>query len=109
MHVLVGEEAQTAQARLGFIVHYCFIADPRTERAIEPRAENASIIKVPLDAATHIVKRYGSDSKSQRHSMDYRADIRLPLQAFCDDLCTSRAFLQDGCLVMGLHRLGTRE
>lgn len=41
--------------------------------------------------------------------MDYRADIRLPVQAFCDDLCTLRAFLQDGCPVMGLHRLGTRR
>ncbi|KAI6026768.1 hypothetical protein PISMIDRAFT_685427 [Pisolithus microcarpus 441] len=60
MHVLVGEEkyrsSNRAQARLRFIFHYCFLADLRTERAIgEPRAENASIIKVSLDAAMHVI------------------------------------------------------
>ncbi|KAI6026541.1 acyl-CoA N-acyltransferase [Pisolithus microcarpus] len=59
MHVLVGEEkyrgSDRAQAWLRSIFHYCFLADSRTERAIgEPRADNASIVKVSLDAAMHI-------------------------------------------------------
>lgn len=59
MHVLVGEEkfrgSDRAQAWLRSIHHYCFLADPRTERAIgEPRADNAAIVKVSLDAAMHI-------------------------------------------------------
>lgn len=59
MHVLVGEEkyrgSDRAQAWLRSIFHYCFLADPRTERGIgEPRADNASIVRVSLDAAMHI-------------------------------------------------------
>ncbi|KAI5985873.1 hypothetical protein EDD15DRAFT_2300594 [Pisolithus albus] len=49
MHVLVGEEkyggSSRAQARLRLIFHYSIG---------EPRAENASIIKVYPDATTHI-------------------------------------------------------
>lgn len=59
MHVLVGEEkfrgSDRAQAWFRSILHYYFLADPRTERAIgEPRADNAAIVKVCLDASMHI-------------------------------------------------------
>ncbi|KAI6167540.1 acyl-CoA N-acyltransferase [Pisolithus thermaeus] len=59
IHALVGEEkyrgSVRAQAWFRSVFHYCFLADPRTERAInEPRSDNASMIKVSIDAAMHI-------------------------------------------------------
>jgi hypothetical protein len=37
------------------LIHYCFLADPRTEKVmVEPKAENTSIIKVEFDSAMHI-------------------------------------------------------
>jgi hypothetical protein len=37
------------------LIHYCFLADPRTESVMgEPKADNSSIIKVEFDSAMHI-------------------------------------------------------
>lgn len=37
------------------LIHYCFLADPRTESVMtEPRADDSSIIKVEFDSAMHI-------------------------------------------------------
>ncbi|KIJ64046.1 hypothetical protein HYDPIDRAFT_91251 [Hydnomerulius pinastri MD-312] len=59
LHVLTGEERfrgwERAQAWLRSLHHYLFLADPRTERVIgEPKADNAAIIQVSLDATMHI-------------------------------------------------------
>ncbi|KAF9218910.1 hypothetical protein BS17DRAFT_790491 [Gyrodon lividus] len=59
LHVLTGEERfrgwERAQAWFRSIHHYLFLADSRTERVIgEPKAENAAIIQVSLDATMHI-------------------------------------------------------
>ncbi|KIJ15784.1 hypothetical protein PAXINDRAFT_168799 [Paxillus involutus ATCC 200175] len=59
LHVLAGEERfrgwERAQAWLRSVHHYLFLADPRTERVIgEPKAENAAMIQISLDATMHL-------------------------------------------------------
>lgn len=75
IHVLVGEERfrgstrgkvatlllllklihLAARAWMRSLHHYCFLADPRTDHVVgEPRADNAAVIKVLLDATMHI-------------------------------------------------------
>lgn len=59
LHVLVGEDKFRGTQRTNLwhraLIHYCFLVDPRTEIVLaEPKAENASIIKVQLDSAMHI-------------------------------------------------------
>jgi len=46
-----------AQAWLRSIHHYIFLADPRTEHAIqveEPKADNGAIVQLSLDSTMHI-------------------------------------------------------
>ncbi|KAG1836930.1 acyl-CoA N-acyltransferase, partial [Suillus tomentosus] len=59
IHVLVGEDKFRGTVRTSLwhraLIHYCFLADPRTESVMtEPRADNSSIIKVEFDSAMHI-------------------------------------------------------
>ncbi|KAG2123668.1 acyl-CoA N-acyltransferase [Suillus cothurnatus] len=59
LHVLVGEDKFRGAERTTqwhrSLIHYCFLADPRTEKVmVEPKAENTSIIKVEFDSAMHI-------------------------------------------------------
>ncbi|KAG2367642.1 acyl-CoA N-acyltransferase [Suillus spraguei] len=59
LHVLVGEEKFRGAQRTSLwhraLVHYCFLADPRTENVMgEPKAENSTMVKVELDSAMHI-------------------------------------------------------
>ncbi|KAH7890306.1 acyl-CoA N-acyltransferase [Phlebopus sp. FC_14] len=59
IHVLTGEEKfrgwERAQAWLRSLHHYIFLADPRTSRVFgEPKADNAAIVQVSLDATMHI-------------------------------------------------------
>ncbi|KAG1741676.1 acyl-CoA N-acyltransferase [Suillus lakei] len=59
LHVLVGEDKFRGAERTNLwhrgLIHYCFLADPRTESVMgEPRADNSSIIKVEFDSAMHI-------------------------------------------------------
>ncbi|KAF9231745.1 acyl-CoA N-acyltransferase [Melanogaster broomeanus] len=58
-HILVGEERfrgwERAQAWQRSIIHYLFLADPRTERVMaEPNAQNPAMLQVSLDATMHI-------------------------------------------------------
>ncbi|KAG1797422.1 acyl-CoA N-acyltransferase [Suillus plorans] len=59
LHVLVGEDKFRGTVRTNLwhraLIHYCFLADPRTESVMgEPKADNPSIIKVDFDSAMHI-------------------------------------------------------
>ncbi|KAG1722782.1 acyl-CoA N-acyltransferase [Suillus paluster] len=59
LHVLVGEDKFRGTERTNLwhraLIHYCFLADPRTEHVMgEPKADNASILKVDFDSAMHI-------------------------------------------------------
>ncbi|KAG1719395.1 acyl-CoA N-acyltransferase [Suillus occidentalis] len=59
LHVLVGEDKFRGADRTTTwhraLIHYCFLADPRTESVMgEPKADNSSIIKVEFDSAMHI-------------------------------------------------------
>ncbi|KAG2136350.1 acyl-CoA N-acyltransferase [Suillus bovinus] len=59
LHILVGEEKFRGFARTNLwhrsLIHYCFLADPRTENVMsEPRADNSSVIKVELGSAMQI-------------------------------------------------------
>ncbi|KAG1835836.1 acyl-CoA N-acyltransferase [Suillus subalutaceus] len=59
LHVLVGEDKFRGAERTNMwhraLIHYCFLADSRTENVMgEPKADNASIIKVEFDSAMHI-------------------------------------------------------
>ncbi|EIW77302.1 hypothetical protein CONPUDRAFT_109849 [Coniophora puteana RWD-64-598 SS2] len=58
IHVLVGENKFRGFARTQAwhraLFHYCFLADPRTDRVIgEPKLDNPAILKVDLDSAMH--------------------------------------------------------
>lgn len=60
IHMLVGSGAHRGPHRIRAwmpsLVHYCFLADPRTERVVaEPNAKNAKIIKVRLTASRAII------------------------------------------------------
>ncbi|KAJ3501146.1 hypothetical protein NLJ89_g9471 [Agrocybe chaxingu] len=59
IHVLVGESKFLGGGRseiwIRSLVHYIFLADPRTDRVLgEPDQENTAIIKVALNSGFHI-------------------------------------------------------